>query len=800
MEKTAELKFTAGDFEQGFQIDLDLKEDGRSVATTEGYLPPLPQLPEQYQRWQDTYRGSGILTRLTPVPIQGNITMEECQLQANELSKVFNTWLLADSFREIQNKLRMYLNPGDQVRLILEVKDDRIQKLPWQRWKFLEDFTNAEISIANRSKGDRVEVSYTPSAQVRILAILGDSRNIDVKTDRTFLAAFPGADVTFLVEPDRAALSQALSWEGPWDILYFAGHSFSEKGNQKGYLCINPDQNISVEEFRNDLVRSIKQGLQIAIFNSCDGLGLAKSLADLNIPQTIFMREPVPDAVAQDFLKSFLRAFSQGESLYQAVRSAREGLQHLEDRFLCATWLPVIYQNPLVTPPTWQGFLDRIKIRPLSKRRVLATLIASIVLVGGTVIGLRQLNGLAQSELNMADHLMGLRGQLKPEPWDDRIVVIEIASQDYDTEKIKQIREKVKGNSMSADSLKRLIDRLKIAAPSAIGLDLYRGTDAFSKDEAKQLNGLENLVGICRQMDGSKQEKSPPPWLNPNFVGFVNAIPDIDGVQRRQIVAMSAASLPQTATCQTESSLSTHLALLYLQKQGFGDRNFDKIQFLDTQPSYYRSADLGGDQILTNYRMTGGRQLPEIPTISLTRILNEPLTEQMKQMLRGKVVLIGVTHRDSEDIHQLPAGAWGYSAKGTPGVLIQAQQVSDIISTLLGERKALWFLSSSGELLWIVGWSIAGTALGLGLYLFCRRLTPLLAPRLHNSYLSSMIGIGGMSCLVYGVGAGVFLAYSGILPILPGILAGGMAIVAVQGLLSKSYKIQLPKLKPEPSK
>jgi hypothetical protein len=32
--------------------------------------------------------------------------------------------------------------------------------------------------------------------------------------------------------------------------------------------------------------------------------------------------------------------------VYQAVRSAREQLQGLEDRYPCASWLPVICQNP----------------------------------------------------------------------------------------------------------------------------------------------------------------------------------------------------------------------------------------------------------------------------------------------------------------------------------------------------------------------------------------------------------------------------------------------------------------------
>jgi hypothetical protein len=79
--------------------------------------------------------------------------------------------------------------------------------------------------------------------------------------------------------------------------------------DQMGKLEINPQESISIEQLKNSLKAAIRQGLQLAIFNSCDGLGLARELADLQIPQLIVMREPVPDGVAQAFLTSFLPTF-----------------------------------------------------------------------------------------------------------------------------------------------------------------------------------------------------------------------------------------------------------------------------------------------------------------------------------------------------------------------------------------------------------------------------------------------------------------------------------------------------------
>jgi branched-chain amino acid transport system substrate-binding protein len=104
---------------------------------------------------------------------------------------------------------------------------------------------------------------------------------------------------------------------------------------------------------------ALANGLKLAIFNSCDGLRLAGALAHLHIPLVIVMREPVPDQVAQAFLRYFLQAFAQGQSVYLAVREARERLQGLEGQYPCATWLPIICQNPCEKPPKWSDLFYR---------------------------------------------------------------------------------------------------------------------------------------------------------------------------------------------------------------------------------------------------------------------------------------------------------------------------------------------------------------------------------------------------------------------------------------------------------
>lgn len=100
--------------------------------------------------------------------------------------------------------------------------------------------------------------------------------------------------------------------------------------------------------------------MKLAIFNSCDGLGLAHGLEKLNLPTTIVMREPVANRVAEEFFNYFLQGFAfEEKTLYISVQQARRRLQGLEDDFPGASWLPVIFINPAEEPPTWVKFKEK---------------------------------------------------------------------------------------------------------------------------------------------------------------------------------------------------------------------------------------------------------------------------------------------------------------------------------------------------------------------------------------------------------------------------------------------------------
>ncbi|PZV17388.1 MAG: hypothetical protein DCF20_06005 [Pseudanabaena sp.] len=354
MGKLVILKFGQGSFEQGFPISIQIGEEGaRPSLEASASLPPA-SLDRTYQEWQQNYRNMISTPRLSAPSAQiTNVSFfEDCQIKSLELRDCLNRWLRSDSFLPIRERIIENIQRNDEVRFLIQTENESLQRMPWQICDLFARFPCAEVGICpldyTTMPANIAPIRVSPAAQpVRILAILGSDDEINVEADRILLQKLIHAEVTFLVKPKSQQLSDHL-WQQHWDILFFAGHSTSHL--ECGRIYINDSESLTIEQLHYAIKTAVANGLKLAIFNSCDGLGLARSLFDLDIPQVIVMREPVPDLVAQEFLKYLLAELSIGRPLHLAVRNSREKLQWLEEQFPCATWLPTICQNPDLAP------------------------------------------------------------------------------------------------------------------------------------------------------------------------------------------------------------------------------------------------------------------------------------------------------------------------------------------------------------------------------------------------------------------------------------------------------------------
>jgi hypothetical protein len=394
-----------GDFEwQGFRVNLEISRDGdRPFLEASGTLPPNPELVAYLNQWQQAYRPMDVTSRIKPKEIfyGGSIQqVEECRRWAKELGYRLTRWLASEPFAAIDKRLREALTLHEPIRILIRTEDPNVRHLPWHLWDLIECYTEAEVGFC-ASIAQRVKVrDRQTDGKVRILAILGNSSGIDIQADRQLLASLPDASVQFLVEPRRQEVNDYL-WNQAWDILFFAGHS--ETNTQQGRIFINDRESLTLDELRYGLRQAIAQDLRLAIFNSCDGLGLVSQLEQVHLPEAIAMREPVPDRVAQEFFKQFLVSFAAGDSLYLAVRQSRERLQGWEGNFPCASWLPVICQNASESPSTWQSLrgqteplLDRVERQSKFDHRVgqrVKVLLLIAALVTSLIMGVRRLAG-----------------------------------------------------------------------------------------------------------------------------------------------------------------------------------------------------------------------------------------------------------------------------------------------------------------------------------------------------------------------------------------------------------------------
>ncbi|MGK7923627.1 MAG: ABC transporter substrate-binding protein [Trichodesmium sp.] len=345
---------------------IDTKDT--NFHSIDGLLPRLPsQLETSFKKWKEAYYQledvRKVATRLSPKSVINHSSSE----QKEQVKITLNQWLDSgeSSWQPIRDELIAVLSSLQsseaEIRLFLDIQNPNLRRIPWQEWSLFESrFPNTEIAI--RVKGKSRFTGVRKLSKVRIILIVGKSDGINTELDLEVIQKLQekGAEVKCLNQPTREILSNTLREEPGYHILVFAGHSCSKEDGSIGWIDLNDQDRLSIEEFKNSLKFAIDKGLQLAIFNSCDGLGLANQLANLGLSRIIVMREPVPDMVAVKFLEYFFAEFVNNKSLFESVRIAKGRLEHFEKLYPGAMWLPTIciQETALSNSLTWQQLIN----------------------------------------------------------------------------------------------------------------------------------------------------------------------------------------------------------------------------------------------------------------------------------------------------------------------------------------------------------------------------------------------------------------------------------------------------------
>ncbi|MBD2329169.1 CHASE2 domain-containing protein [Alkalinema sp. FACHB-956] len=694
----------------GFNGEVDWDHQEKEAKPAFGQLPANLPLLASYHHWRSNYRGYGGIAdyRIEEIESTSQVTLFTLKQEGKSVLKTFEHWLAAESFQPIVQWLKLELEiarrEGREARILLQTDNAEIRLLPWQVWSFLQAYTHLEIAFAPITY---TEIPQPPSQEeLRILVILGCSDGIDTNRDRHQWMSLPNVIVELLEEPTREAFAQALQ-QSSWDILFFAGHSQTEQ--LEGFIDLNPSDRLSLEELKRTLKTAITRGLKLAIFNSCDGLGVLNTFSGLHIPQMIVMREPIPDKVAHKFLEYFLTAFSSGKSFYAAVAQAREQLEGLQDQYPCATWLPVSYQNPAIEPLRWPSPESPAKRQWWQKLGIL--LIMNLTLVGITY-SMHSFGWLKAPELAAYDWMM--RHRPNRDMPSSPIVILTIDDPQL------QRQQTSGGNPSLPDHIfDPLLKKLKSLEPAVIGnlvVRDYRSSKQYSQLDT-QIRKTDNLLFICSEKSGI------PPALSAlsqadleNRIGFSDYLDEPDTIVRRHLISQD-----ESLNCPTTIAFSALTALRYLaatqklpahwlNEEGEFDPDRLTHSYLHQRPGIYQGSSTAGHQLLLHYRHQDGKirgVFQEIP-------LQDFLDRANKLSLKGKIVLIGVTATTASDSAWQSTPYGSDAARQLPEVLIEAHKIQQILDHAEGLPVILTFGSSLEELIWLILWAGLGCGLVLG--------------------------------------------------------------------------------------
>ena len=354
------------------------------------------------------------------------------------------------------------------------------------------------------------------------------------------------------------------------------------------------------------------------------------------------------------------------------------------------------------------------------------------------VLGIRQMGALQALELKAFDSMVCYRATPTELP---EVVVVGITEADIRNHNQWPLRD---------NTVAELLERLQTYQPAAIGLDIYRDIEyPPGHDRLHQQLGAENVYGIYDVGLNREQNSPPPASMDPDRTGFADFVADADGVIRRSFLF---------AALEPEEYYSFGLRLsLHVLRKRYGpevfQKSWDQLTIAGTpfprlvpDTGSYQNEDTSGYQVMLQYRTHSSA----IRQVSLTEVLDDQVEPKW---FKDRVVLIGTVASSVNDIFLTPLNTQSQSELETPGVLIHAQAVSQILSVVRGDYALIWWWAQGQEILWIWGWCLMGGAL----VWYIQRFILLL--------LSSAIALAAL------VGTGWLLfSYGGWIPIIPAVL------------------------------
>lgn len=365
-------------------------------------LPYPLNLDKCYQEWQQSYLNFYQSALRGRVVGKGRIKTSTQDWRSQlvqaeaQLLKTFQHWLRSAELFEIRAQiLQLAAQASEPLNLFLSCQDITLERLPWESWEVAaESPLSLDITWVRLPTSVRQNVGVSARQKPRILMILGDDTALDFQGDREAISVLESLVEIEIVSSqdceDKQDLKQlicdAIAHPQGWDILLFAGHS-NETELTGGEFAIAPQTSLSLSEIKPYLQKAQAKGLQFALFNSCSGLSIAKTLIDLGLSQVAIFREPIHNKVAQVFLSQFLKELAHYKNVQVCLESATQYLAtEAKLAYPSAYLIPCLFRHPGSQPfrliPPQKGKFQKLKaIKPNLIEAILLSAIAGLSLL-----------------------------------------------------------------------------------------------------------------------------------------------------------------------------------------------------------------------------------------------------------------------------------------------------------------------------------------------------------------------------------------------------------------------------------
>ncbi|MBU7044915.1 MAG: tetratricopeptide repeat protein [Theionarchaea archaeon] len=264
-------------------------------------------------------------------------------------------------FSNTQDILHKCLDQCDHVTIILHMEDPLLNEIPWELCYDLEyDLflgASAQSSIVRRDQKS-AQAFKRIDYPLKVLVIISSPMDLDERGEYQ-----PDPDeIMKLMEPLKSLEDQGMvkvdflerasvpciqdSLKKGYDIVHFVGHGFFDSKTKKGYLIIEDAARNSKKLEGRDVAHLFGTNPpQLMMLTACESSPLIPFLLSKKVPAVMGMQYSILKDTAHTFVERFYSLLVKGDSLSEAVSSARNAVRMVKGMGNPGWFTPVVYMR-----------------------------------------------------------------------------------------------------------------------------------------------------------------------------------------------------------------------------------------------------------------------------------------------------------------------------------------------------------------------------------------------------------------------------------------------------------------------